>query len=213
MELVRQKTYRKTFEIACNQLAGRNMEERLSKAGLDFRKEGEAYHFSVPFFNETIEVVAPAFIFISSRASNINLAMKIVILHYVLNASGQQTGGSLIQYEDIPGCRSYLPVFERRVVKPLLKAFGYGRDVFIEAGKALGGKEEEYGNASFTLRALPRVPITFILWEGDQDFPPSLKVLFDQSVHTYLPLEDITVVSKMAATRIIKQARKEYIEQ
>ena len=76
----------------------------------------------------------------------------------------------------------------------------------------LGGKEEEYGNASFTLSAFPRLPITFILWEGEEEFPPSIKVLFDQSIHTYLPLEDIVVVSKMAATRILKEARKEYSE-
>jgi hypothetical protein len=35
-----------------------------------------------------------------------------------------------------------------------------------------------------------------------------MKVLFDRSIPTYLPLEDIVVVSKMAATRILKQARK-----
>jgi hypothetical protein len=39
-----------------------------------------------------------------------------------------------------------------------------------------------------------------------------MKVLFDRSIHTCLPLEDIVVISKMAATRIIKQARKEYTE-
>ena len=37
-----------------------------------------------------------------------------------------------------------------------------------------------------------------------------MKVLFDRSIHTYLPLKDIVVISKMAATRIIKEARKEY---
>ena len=94
----------------------------------------------------------------------------------------------------------------------MLSAFGFARDAFLEAGLSLGGQKEEYGDASFTVRAFPRVPITFILWEGDPDFPPSVKVLFDRSVKSYLPLEDIVVVSKMAATRVIKEARKEYTE-
>jgi hypothetical protein len=57
---------------------------------------------------------------------------------------------------------------------------------------------------------LPRVPITFILWEGDDEFPPSIKILFDPSITGYLPLEDISVISKLASTRIVKEARLKY---
>jgi hypothetical protein len=207
---VRQKAYRKTFELACSRLGELPLEERAAKAGVGFvRKEGVA-HLSIPFFDENIELAAPGFVFKSSKGSNITLTAKIVIMHYLIQASGARVGAGLKPYEDIPGCRVYLPAFERRVVAPLLRAFGYSRDAFSAAGKALGGKAEEYGNASFTLYAFPRVPVTFILWEGEEEFPPSIKVLFDQSIHAYLPLEDIVVVSKMAATRMLKEARKEY---
>jgi hypothetical protein len=66
---------------------------------------------------------------------------------------------------------------------------------------------EEYGDASFTLHALPRIPITFILWEGDDEFPPLIRTLFDPTIPGYLPLEDIVVISKLASTRILKEAR------
>jgi hypothetical protein len=212
MELVRQKAYRKTFEIACSRLAGLPIEERLERAGLSFRREGDLYVVGIRSFDEEIELTIPAFEFRSAKGSNITLTAKIVLLHYIIQASGERVGSELIPYEDVPGCRPYAPVFERRVTKPLLTAFGFARDAFYEAGTALGGQKAEYGDVSFTLQALPRVPITFILWEGDPDFPPSMKVLFDRSIHTYLPLEDIVVISKMAATRIIKEARKEYME-
>ncbi len=150
----------------------------------------------------------PGFSFASAKGSNVTLTTKIIILHYLIHASGSPLGTGLVPYEDVPGCRSYLPVFERRVVKPLIAAFGFSRDAFIEAGRALGGRQEEYGNASVTLAAFPRLPITLILWEGDEDFPPSVKVLFDKSIHTYVPLEDIVVISKMASTRMLKEARR-----
>ena len=212
MDLVRQKAYRRTFELACGRLGELPLEERAAKAGVRFMKKEGVAHLSIPFFEENIELAVPGFVFKSSKGSNITLTAKIVIMHYLIQASGARVGAGLKPYEDIPGCRVYLPAFERRVVAPLLRAFGYSRDAFSAAGKALGGKAEEYGNASFTLYAFPRLPITFILWEGEEEFPPSIKVLLDQSVHTYLPLEDIVVVSKMAATRILKEARKEYIE-
>jgi hypothetical protein len=175
-------------------------------------KKEDITYLSVPFFNESIELAVPGFIFKSLKGSNITLTAKIIILHYLIQASGAPVDATLAPYEDIPGCRVYLPVFERRVVTPLLRAFGYSRNAFSAAGSALGGKVEEYGNASFTLSAFPRLPITFILWEGEEEFAPSIKVLFDRSIPTYLPLEDVVVVSKMAATRILKEARKEYSE-
>ncbi len=212
MDALRQKAYHRTFDLACSRLGEMPLEERATKAGLGFVKKEDSSYVSVPFFDETIEVASPGFSFRSLKGSNVTLVTRIVILHYLIQASGNPVGTTLVPYEDIPGCRTYLPVFERRVVRPLMSAFGYSRDAFLTAGKALGGKVEEYGDASFTLSAFPRLPITFILWEGEEEFPPSIKVLFDQSIHTYLPLEDIVVVSKMAATRILKEARKEYME-
>ena len=212
MEIVRQKAYRKTFQIACEELARMPLEEHLKMGGLRFSEKGQSYVIFVPSFDETIELSIPGFAFSSSRSSNITLTAKIIILHYIINASGAPLSRDLVPYEDIPGCRVYAPVFERRVSKPLLTAFGYDRDAFARAGASLGGKPEEFGDASFTVNAFPRVPLTFILWEGDQDFPPSIKVLFDRASQHYLPLEDVVVVSKMAATRILRQARKEYVD-
>ena len=79
--------------------------------------------------------------------------------------------------------------------------------VFLAGGEALGGRREDYGDASFTLTALPLVPITFILWEHDDEFPASVRVLYRSSVTALLPLEDIVVLTKLAATRIIHRAR------
>ncbi len=146
------------------------------------------------------------------QGSNITLVSRIVIFHYLLTASGLPETGDLIPYEDIPGCRPYLPVFESRVTRPLVSAFGFNRDAFAEAGAALGARPRDFGDVSFTLNALPMIPLTFILWEGDQEFPPSVKVLFDRSVDDYLPLEDITVIAKLASTRIVKAARQAYSE-
>lgn len=212
MELVRQKAYRKTFEMACSRLMELSLEGQAAKAGLEVVRNGSMVRIPVPFFDETIGLAIPGFSFESGKGSNVTLTTKIIILHYLIHASGVLPGADLVPYEDIPGCRAYQPVFERRTVRPLLAAFGSARDAFVDAGKALGGKEEEYGNGSFTLHAFPRVALTFILWEGDETFPPSIKVLFDRSIPAYLPLEDIVVISKMAATRIIKQARKTYTE-
>ncbi len=210
--LEKQKTYKKVYDLACDELRSADLEERLRKASAVYRVENGQYQIECSFFDETIVIEAPRFSFRSKQGNNVTLATRILILHYMLNASGQPLGGEKIPYDDIPGCRPYLPAFERRVVRPLVSAFGFDRDLFRAAGEALRGAPESYGDVSFTLYALPMIPLTFILWEGDQEFPPSVKVLFDPSIHTYLPLEDITVISKLAAVRILKAARRTYQE-
>lgn len=213
MALEKQKTYKKVFDLACDELRNSDLVERLWKASVAYRVENGQYVVESPFFEETIITEIPRFAFRSVQGSNVTLAARILILHYLLKASGEPLSQDKIPYEDIPGCRPYAPVFERRVVRPLLSAFGFDRDLFRSAGEALRGTPESYGDVSFALHALPMVPLTFILWEGDQEFPPSLKVLFDPSIDKYLPLEDITVISKLAAIRIIKAARKTYLDE
>ena len=196
--------------MACADLLSLDVRGKSRDAGVLYREESTRAAVEVPFFDEVITVETPGLSFVSSKNATVNLVTKIIILHHLIKASGQPLTGDQISYEDIPGTRSYLPVFQTRVTKPLVSAFGYNRDAFLESGLAAGGKQEEFGNASFTLSAFPRVPITFILWEGDEEFRPSVKTLFDPSISAYLPLEDIAVISRLATVRIIKTARMKY---
>jgi hypothetical protein len=210
MELEKQKVYKAVYRAACDELLSSQPGEKFRKGGLTFTAQGTGYTVHIPFFDEVITLTVPDFSFQSSTSANITLVAKIIVLHYINTASGLPMTGDKIPYEDIPGCRHYQTVYEKRVIKPLIAAFGHDKYVFREAGLALGGTEEEYGDASFTLHALPMVPITFILWEGDEEFPPTGRTLFDPAIAGYLPLEDVVVLSKLAVTRIIKAARIRY---
>lgn len=213
MELKRQKTYKAVFAAACaNLLNGPDIVEKLYRAGLRSEGEGDSLKILVPFFDEQITISLPSFTFTSARGTNITLVARIIILHYINTASGVPLGGEKVAYGDIPACMHYDPIFERRVLRPLVRAFGYDKYTFMDAGRSLDAKDEEFGDASFTLFAFPKVPITFIIWEGDEEFTPRAKTLFDPSITGYLPLEDIVVIAKLASGRILKAAMKNYSE-
>lgn len=213
MELKKQKTYQGVFERAREELTSGAMDNKFILAGLRYEQKKTDTLVHVPFFDETITLTIPAFSFKSSKNTNINLVTKIIVLHYINNASGAPFAGDKVAYGDIPACMHYDPVFEKRVLRPLVNAFGNDKYAFLEAGRTMGAKEEVFGDASFTLFAFPKVPITFILWEGDGEFPPSAKALFDPSITGYLPLEDIVIIAKLAAGRILKTAIKKYADE
>jgi len=213
MELKKQKTYKTVYEIARDTLINSDYTRQCAQAGLKCIEGAGSTTIEVPYFDEIISLYIPRFLFESSKNTNITLVTRIILLHYINNASGIPFSGEKVAYGDIPSCMHYEPVFAKRVLKPLQNAFGHDKYAFLEAGTALGGKEEEYGDASFTLFAFSKVPITFILWEGDEEFPPSAKALFDPSITSYLPLEDIVVISKLAASRILKTAHKQHMDE
>jgi len=203
----KQKIYKRVYDIACEELIRSDMMNRCKSAGVLCEVSPETTTIRIPFFDEIITLVIPGFTFRSSRNTNVTLVSRILLLHYLNKADGSGLANEPIPYEDIPGLRHYAVVYEKRVLRPLEKAFGNDRQSFLDAGISLGGLQREYGDASFTIQTLPRIPITFILWEGDEEFPPSMRTLFDSTVNGYLPLEDIVVIAKLGATRILKQAR------
>jgi hypothetical protein len=71
----------------------------------------------------------------------------------------------------------------------------------------LGGYKADYGDTAITINAFSRVPITIVVWQGDDEFPSRGNVLFDANITDYLPTEDITVLSEIIAWRLIRYSR------
>ena len=55
-----------------------------------------------------------------------------------------------------------------------------------------------------TINAFKRVPITFVLWRGDEEFPPDGSILFDATVSDYLSIEDINVLCERITWKLVR---------
>ena len=203
MELKKQKSYQQAFDLACLSLRDTKMKDAGERVGGVHQREGGREWVSIEFLSEPYDIHFPSGDVTCFSKKSVSLITRLLLLHHLLHADGSPLVGRWVSYKDIPGGLLYAGVFERRVTEPLAKRFGTNAASFRDAGIALGGKPEEVGDASFALRAFPRVPLKFVLWEGDDEFPPSVNVLFDASVEHYLPLEDIVVLGQLAAGRLI----------
>lgn len=135
---------------------------------------------------------------------NVTTVQHILLLHYLLNASGRPLNNEPVSYKDLPGGQKYFPVFQKRVEAPVLNAYGEYPEGFENACLGLGGQTVKLGDISFRFQAFPKVPIIYIYWKGDEEFSASVQVLFDSSVSSYLPLEDIVFLSEMLSWKIAK---------
>ena len=128
----------------------------------------------------------------------------ILLLLYLTEAAGRPLEERWVAFEQLVGGAGYIGSFRSRVVLPILRAFGQRPAELAAAAASLDGRPLAMGDAAVVIQALPRVPLAFIVWGGDDEFPPSANVVFDASIEGYLDAEAVTVVAEMAARRLEK---------
>ena len=152
-------------------------------------EEGE---FFLPWFNR-------------ERAfSTASESQKILWLHYLIAGGSKKEAGQLIAYREAAPALFYEPNFYKRAVKPLVSCFGKNPKKLVEIGESLGGYAAALGDASVTIKVLPYLPLTFIIWEGSEEFPPDGNILFDKSAVTWFAAEDMAVLASVAAYELIR---------
>ncbi len=95
----------------------------------------------------------------------------------------------------------------KRAIHPLQKTFESDPAKLIKAGIRLSGTQASYGDASITLPIFPYVPVTYVLWQGDDEISSSASILFDANVNSYLPCEDIVLAASFGVYELMKVAR------
>lgn len=80
----------------------------------------------------------------------------------------------------------------------LEQAFGTSPQGLIEVGSRLGAEVCDFGDASIQVRLLPRVPVSIIVWAGDDEFPARASILVDETAARQLPLDALGVGINLA---------------
>lgn len=88
-------------------------------------------------------------------------------------------------------------------VDGVIAAFGHDLEGFAAAAEALGGTRETYGDMSYKLYPLPRIPLYYLLWEGDDDFSPNLTVCFDRSIERHFAADAIWGLVKRVSRALV----------
>jgi hypothetical protein len=106
----------------------------------------------------------------------------LVILHYLLEAQSAGLSGKWVSEQDIPGGNLFFHGQHQFQTSPLLKLVGFKPELFRSAAEKLGGTAVAGGDVAYRFWALPRVPLLFILWAGDDEFQPSLSINMDATI-------------------------------
>ena len=75
-------------------------------------------------------------------------------------------------------------------------------DAFRRACEALGGTEAPGGDICFDLDLFPDLPVRLRFWHADEDFPPSLDLLWDRNTLQFLRYETTWFAAGVLRSRI-----------
>lgn len=200
------RNYREAHRRACERLQGRDPLIAAETAGVTYIDLGERRgRFEIPFLEQTYEVSWPAGrVEESGAGGSPSYVVALVLLHYLLTADGVPLQGRWVSFRDLPDARIYYPAFRAGSEALLLRRFGEDVAALEVAARALGGRPVAMADRAFVFQVLPRVPLAVLLWKGDEEFSPEIRLLFDASAGNYLPTEDLAVVGRYLCTRLLR---------
>ena len=182
------------YKFAVEQLEIKEPSEIARNADAEY--DADTGHFIVSYLRDKYLVSYPdGNVTAAQNETEVSLTIKILILHYLTTANGAPLQNKWISFKELPDGAIYIDPFTRRAIKPMLSLFAEKQTEFVELAKSIGGVPCDLGDTGITIFPFPKVPITYVIWSADEEFPASGNILFDAAAPFYLPTEDYALVS------------------
>jgi len=127
---------------------------------------------------------------------------RLSILSYLVNAKDIPLTGELVRPSDLSGGGIFVRGTHVIPIDEIAECFGSDPEKFSAIGKELGGSGRDYGDVSIEFFPFPRVPMTIIVWAGDEDFPPKASLLCDSTCTLQLPIDILWSTAMMVVKTI-----------
>ncbi|NLZ38378.1 MAG: DUF3786 domain-containing protein [Firmicutes bacterium] len=171
--------------------------------------EYENNRFKVICLNHTFSISFPEGR-VTYQESELQPAMplQLIMLNYLSRADGTPLTYNFITYRDLDGGTAFYDAFFRTAIKPISDHFGMNPELLIKAAQAFGGVPFPHSTGTAVLiYLLPRVPLLYQLWAGDDEIPAQANILFDRTANHYLHTEDLATADYVSRL-LIAQSQK-----
>jgi hypothetical protein len=206
-ELPKQENLQVSIRLAREKLAGLDAHTQALRAGCELVDSPEPVA-SLRFVGRQVELKLDKGLVVDATSGTPLKDMdQALILHYLVQTGLVPPLGELITVSQMPDAVFYGAPFRRRAEIPLERAFGTSASAMVAAGAKLGGEPVEMGDGAVEIQGLPLVPVTLVMWEGDEEFPAQSKVLLRENVISLLPAEDAIMLASQVVYAVLGAAR------
>lgn len=156
--------------------------------------------FTIQLMGESFTVSHPDFAVQGDRAPT--NPERILFLRYLLDGRYAPPSGQYLTYREFPWGEVYLQQFTGRCIQRFAFTYGFKPEVLKQVMARLPARPIERGDVSFQLTLMDGLTMQFILWLGDEEFPPNAQILFSDNFRCAFTAEDLANIGDIVIGRM-----------
>lgn len=114
--------------------------------------------------------------------------------YFYYSREGAVNSGEWVNFRDVKSAGVFDLAFRNQVLIPFAESFSSHLKEFREAGEKQGFLPIPYGDAGFQVQAFPGVPMRVVFWDGDEEFPARITILYDKNVTDFIHPENVVML-------------------
>ncbi len=177
-----------------------------SRTGATY-SEGDASEpkFYLQLWGRDIYLTYPSFVGHDAKSEKpLGPFDQALLAYYFTISDGKPHSGRWISFSELPDGRFYAQAFQGYTGLKLARVFANDDKGFAKICAALGGQAADQGDRAFWFQVLPHVPIMAVCWLGDEDFPTSYRILFDEAAGHHLSTDACAILGSTLCRRLIQ---------
>lgn len=173
----------------------------------DCRYEDDSRRYVITLLNKEYIVDLLERRVVSPKGScQATFGVELCILAYLINARDLPIADKLTPAESLSDGQFFFRGPHKLPTEKLQEVFGQCPQRLFEIADSFAAERQEFGDASIQLYVLPRVPLTVVVWRGDEEFPARASVLFDQTAAEQLPLDALGMAANLTVKALADAA-------
>lgn len=189
------------FRHYCELFRGLDPEEAAVRCGVPF-ENGE---FTVRLLDTEYRIAWPEFAIRTESGAGLaltKLPFQTFLMRWLLESKACEPSEPTLTFREMPWGEVYIGPFTGRCLTRAAFTFGTRLAAFQKGAEALGGAKRGHGDASYYFDLIGGYGMELIVWEGDEEFPPSGQILYTPSFAEGFSAEDRVVAGDILITAI-----------
>lgn len=172
--------------------------EIASRCALTYDEESRTFVF--PLLGDKYRISHPDFVVTGERTPT--NAERILFLRYLLDGRSTMPGGKYLTYREFPWGEVYVQQFTGRCLARYSFSYGFKPDVLHAIMEHMPARKLSVSDVGYEITLMPGLTMQFLLWVGDDEFPPNSQILFSDNFRYAFTAEDMANIGDIVISRM-----------
>lgn len=119
---------------------------------------------------------------------------------------GAALTGNWVPFSGLKDARPFVPAFQKGVIADFAAAFSGHAAALSMAAEKMGGILLPHGDVGVQLSGFACIPVQYLFWEGDEEFPAQANILFDAGSTGFIHVESMVSIASEGMIRLMEHA-------